>query len=259
MKLHSMKLLTKSKTFRIVLFMVLGIYPLPLISAELSAITILDSMAKVMQPVHSKGKMKQEIITSSNIRREFTFNYFSEFRGKNILIRYIEPQKVKHNAFLIKNNGDDIWVYFPRSNRVRKLASYLKKHKAQGSDFFYEDFSGINEWKSDYNVKKRPSGERKNYLLVLKTKPHSDKSYDSLKIYVNKFNFYPDRIMYYQDKNHLKTLYFQDIQDIQGIPTAMHIRMENHIEESQTSMRILEMDYNVVFDQGFFTKQNLIK
>jgi hypothetical protein len=35
--------------------------------------------------------------------------------------------------------------------------------------------------------------------------------------------------------------------------------MENHLEESQTTMRILEMEYNVVFEQEFFTERNLKK
>jgi hypothetical protein len=66
-------------------------------------------------------------------------------------------------------------------------------------------------------------------------------------------------MLYYQDGVHLKTLNFQDVKKIQGIPTAMSMRMENHAEDSQTTMRILEMEYNVVFEQGFFTERNLKK
>jgi hypothetical protein len=78
-------------------------------------------------------------------------------------------------------------------------------------------------------------------------------------IYVNKLNYYPDRMLYYQDGIHLKTLNFQDVKEIQGIPTAMSMFMENHVEESQTTMRILEMKYDVIFDDGFFTERNLKK
>jgi len=254
-----MKSLKISKTVQAIFYLILGINSTGLFGAELSAKTILDSMTMVMQPNSSQGKMEQEIITSSNIKRVFTFNYFSEDKGKNVLIRYIEPRKVRHNAFLIKNSGEDIWVYFPRTRRVRKLASHAKKQKAQGSDFSYEDFSGSEEWKTNYRVKQRPSGERKNYLLTFNSKMGTETSYDSLKIYVNKLNYYPDRMLYYQDGVQLKTLYFQDVQEIQGIPTAMSMRMENHLENSKTTMRILEMEYNVIFDQGFFTERNLKK
>ena len=66
-------------------------------------------------------------------------------------------------------------------------------------------------------------------------------------------------MLYYQGEILLKTLHFQDVQDIQGIPTAMSMRMENHAEDSQTTMSILEMEYDVVFDEGFFTERNLKK
>ena len=82
-------------------------------AADFSADAILDSMTSVMQPSTSQGKMEQEIITSSRVKRVFVFEYFSADKGANVLIRYIEPRKVRHNAFLIKNSGDDIWVYFP--------------------------------------------------------------------------------------------------------------------------------------------------
>ena len=253
-----MKILRIAKRLRHVVCL-LNFGTIGLIAADISAQNILDSMTMVMQPISSKGKMKQEIITSSNIKRVFTFNYFSEEKGKNVLIRYIEPRKVKHNAFLIKNNGEDIWVYFPRTRRVRKLASHAKKQKAQGSDFSYEDFSGSEEWKRDYRVKQILSGERENYLLTLTPKIDVETSYDTLKIYVNKLNYYPSRILYYQDDMHLKTLHFQDVHDIQEIPTAMSMLMENHVEGSQTIMSILEMEYNVDFDEGFFTERNLKK
>ena len=76
---------------------------------------------------------------------------------------------------------------------------------------------------------------------------------------LNKLNYYPDRILYYQNGDHLKTLNFKDVKEIQGIPTAMSMRMENHVEDSQTTMRILEMKYDVVFDEGFFSERNLKK
>ena len=253
-----MKILrTAKRSWHVICLLSIG--SVRLIAADMSAKSILDSMTLVMQPISSQGQMEQEIITSSDIKRVFTFNYFSEEKGKNVLIRYIEPRKVRHNAFLIKNNGEDIWVYFPRTRRVRKLASHAKKQKAHGSDFSYEDFSGSEEWKTDYRVKQILSSERKNYLLILTPKIDIETSYDSLMIYVDKLNYYPDRMLYYHDGIHLKTLHFQDVQVIQGITTAMSMRMENHVEDSQTTMSILDMKYNVVFDQGFFTERNLKK
>jgi len=230
-----------------------------ILANDFSASAILDSMMSTMQSVSSIGRIEQEIISSGNIKRVFTYEHFSDNYGENVLIRYIKPRKVKNNAFLIKNSGDDIWIYFPRTRRVRKLASHAKKQKAQGSDFSYEDFSRSKKWETDYHVKKVDSGERTTYLLTFTRKKDSDASYESQKIFVDKKNYYPHRIQYFQDGGHLKTLRFSDVINIQGYPTAKSMIMENHIEKSKTQMRILEMDYNVKFEKDFFTERNLKK
>ena len=89
-----MKLYKISKTVQAIFYLILGINSVVLFGADLSAKTILDSMTRVMQPITSQGIMEQEIITSSNRKRVFIFNYFSEEKGKTVLIRYIEPRKV---------------------------------------------------------------------------------------------------------------------------------------------------------------------
>ncbi len=234
-------------------------YGLFLHSQTLSAIAILDSMTAAMQPVSAKGKMEQEIISSKNVKRVFTFEYYSENNGENVLIRYLEPRKVKNNAFLIKNNGEDIWVYFPRTRRVRKLASHAKKQKAQGSDFSYEDFSGSENWKEDYTVSLGESGERETYLLEFHRKEKADVTYNKQKIYVDKRNYYPHQILYYEENSHVKTLEFKEISEIQKYPTAKRMIMKNHAEGSQTEMRVLTMEYNIKFDESFFSERNLKK
>jgi outer membrane lipoprotein-sorting protein len=230
-----------------------------LYSQNMSASAILDSMTAAMQPVSAKGKMEQEIISSKNVKRVFTFEYFSENNGENVLIRYLEPRKVKNNAFLIKNNGEDIWVYFPRTRRVRKLASHAKNQKAQGSDFSYEDFSGSENWKNDYKVNLGDSGERETYLLNFIRKEKADVSYNKQKIFVDKRTYYPHRIFYFEDDEHVKTLEFKEITEIQHYPTAQRMVMKNHAEGSQTEMRILNMEYNVEFEENFFSERNLKK
>ena len=244
------------QVFPITIIVLLNYY---IYANDFSATAILDSMLFAMRPISSVGTIEQEIISSGNIKRVFTFEYFSENKGENVLIRYIEPRKVKNNAFLIKNSGNDIWVYFPRTRRVRKLASHAKKQKAQGSDFSYEDFSGNESLERDYHVNRVESGERETYLLIFTRKENAGVAYERQEIYVDKRNYYPQRIQYFQDDIHVKTLTFKDVVGLQGFPTAQYMIMENHIENSKTQMQILEMKYNVIFEAGFFSERNLKK
>ncbi len=62
------------------------------------------------------------------------------------------------------NNADNIWTYFPRTKRVRKLASHAKKQKVQGGDFTFEDFSSSNIWKMEIQDMAILGGQDKVYL-----------------------------------------------------------------------------------------------
>jgi len=68
------------------------------------------------------------------------------------MMRYIKPTSVKGQTFLMLNDGDDIWTYFPRTRRVRKMASHAKKMKVQGGDFSFDDFSSNETWENDYQT-----------------------------------------------------------------------------------------------------------
>ena len=100
---------------------------------------IVEKMTSVMTQENSKGIMTQTITTSSGKQRTFEFEMFSADEGKKTLMRYVKPAAARGQAFLMLNNADDIWTYFPRTKRVRKLASSSKNQKMQGSDFSFED------------------------------------------------------------------------------------------------------------------------
>ena len=76
---------------------------------------------------------------------------------------------------------------------------------------------------------------------------------------MDKRNYYPQRIQYFQNSEHVKTLTFSDMIELQGYPSAQAMTMANHTEGSQTQMRIIDMKYNVQFEKGFFTERNLKK
>lgn len=222
-----------------------------------TALAILDSMNSILSPTNSQGIMQQIMQTSTGKERILEYEYYSGNKGENVLMRYTKPKKIKGNAFLLKNYSDDIWVYFPRTRRVRKLASHAKNQKVQGSDFTYEDFSGSDEWEDDYDVQLEAENKN-NYTLHFKRKPNSNKQYASMRILIRKTNYYPKSIEYFNDdENHIKTLFFEDIRTIDGYPTAFTMRMQNHVEFSQTIMKVLEISFNISFEKDFFSDKKL--
>jgi outer membrane lipoprotein-sorting protein len=212
---------------------------------------------------HSISQMT--ILTTSGKSRTFVFESWSTGNGEKALMRYMEPSRVKGQATLMLNNADDIWMYFPRTQRVRKLATHAKKQKMEGSDFSYEDMGSGEAFINDFVAKRLDDEEMQGYdcyKLELTRKPDGDVSYSRLIMWVIKENNYPIVIDYYDedDPQRLeKRLTQSDIKIIDGIPTAHKAVMHNKNDNTQTEMEMLEISYKVDVPDDMFTERSLKK
>ncbi len=224
---------------------------------------ILDHLMTVLEPENSRAQMTQIINTTSGGKREFRYDYYATAKGKSILMRYTYPARSRGMATLMLNNAGDIWTYFPRTRRVRKLASSAKHQNFEGSDFTYEDMGSGNAWKNDYATRRLADAtvdDQLCYTLQLTPKPESDVSYGKLEILVRQKDYSPLEIHYFdRDGQHTKALYFKDIRDVEGIPTAFQMVMRNKLENTSTEMGVEEITYAVTYPKGFFTERELRK
>ncbi|NHZ87007.1 MAG: outer membrane lipoprotein-sorting protein, partial [Planctomycetia bacterium] len=90
---------------------------------------IVEKMSEIMTQENSKATITQTITTSSGKKRIFEFEMFTANEGEKTVMRYLKPSAARGQAFLMLNNADDIWTYFPRTKRIRKLASSSKNQK----------------------------------------------------------------------------------------------------------------------------------
>ncbi len=232
---------------------------------ELTGEDIIQKVNDTMNVDTSHAKAKMTIVTTSGSKRTFVQESWSKNKGEKNLVRYLEPRRVKDQAVLMLNNADDIWMFFPRTQRVRKLATHAKKQKMQGSDFSYEDMGSGDAFIEDY-VSKRLEDEKSEgydcYKLELTRKPESDLSYSRLIIWVIKENFVPIAIDYYDDKDpsrRVKRLVQSDIRVIDDIPTAMKSVMFDLNDNTQTELEMLEVKFNIPLDDNMFTERALKK
>ncbi|UCC41897.1 MAG: outer membrane lipoprotein-sorting protein [Candidatus Aminicenantes bacterium] len=234
-------------------------------SQELTGEEIVQKVNEIFSPNSSYGKSKMTIMTTSGQKRTFISESWSKNKGEKNLVRYLEPRRVKGQAVLMLNNADDIWMYFPRTQRVRKLATHAKKQKMQGSDFSYEDMGSGDAFIEDYTPKRLKDEKMEGhdcFTLELTRTPESDISYSRLIMWVIKENFHPIVVDYYdEDDSSLlqKRLVLSDIQIIDNIPTAMKMVMHNKNDNTQTEMELLEVKYNVNLDDSMFTERALKK
>jgi len=235
------------------------------LSQELTADDIIQKVNDQFNTETSYGKSKMTIVTTSGEKRTFIQESWSKGRGEKNLVRYLEPRRVKDQAVLMLNHADDIWMFFPRTQRVRKLATHAKKQKMQGSDFSYEDMGSGDAFINDFTSKRLEDEQKEGnecYKVELTRQADSDSSYSRLVMWVIKENFLPIVIDYYSENDPAyqeKTMLASDFKVIDGIPTAMKVVMQNKNDNTQTEMELLEVKYNLTLDDSMFTERSLKK
>ncbi len=229
---------------------------------QLTGPQIISKVNELMNPQSSKATMTMTITTTSGQQRTFEYLSYSKNYGEKTLMIYEKPSRVRGQKMLMLNHADDIWAYFARTRRVRKLATHAKKQKFEGSDFSYEDLGASDAFINDYSAKLVGEENKQDYdcyRLELTRKPDADVAYPKLVMWVIKENFVPVVIDYYEDNKDRvqKTLRQSDIQVIDGIPTGMNLEMVNHSDQSKTTMQFESVEYNIPLENELFTERGL--
>jgi len=227
---------------------------------ELTGEEIVNKVNKLMNQDTVQAKVKMTIITTSGEERVFIYDSYSKNKGEKNLMRYIEPKRANGQAILMLNYANDIWIYFPRTKRIRKLATNSKSQKMEGSDFSYEDTGASDAFIENFSSKNLGSEKKEGYdcyKIEMLKREGIESGYSRLIMWVIKDSFIPIAIDYYDVENPellLKTLIQYDIKEIDGIPTATKMVMYNKLEDSQTSIEMLEIKYNIELDDSLFTE-----
>lgn len=233
------------------------------IYAQPSAVEIIEKVTDIMSPENTLTRGTQTIITSSGKERTFEFDSWSAGKGEKSLLKYTRPAAIRGQAFLTLNNADDIWTYFPRTKRVRKLASHAKKQKVQGSDFTYEDMGGGDTFTKKFTSTLLGEEEKQGEMcwkLEMVGIASEDPPYPKMILWARKSDFCPVAVDYYNEKDfNSKSLLLNNIQVVEGIPTPMEMIMTDNKERSQTVMRTLEVTYAWTPPDNFFSERTLKK
>lgn len=209
--------------------------------------------------------MKNVMTVTDSSGRERKLAYESRGRDYNekTLICYSAPARIRGQAILMLNNADDIWMYFARTGRVRKLATHAKRNSMEGSDFSFEDIGGGNLFVTDYSSRlegEEPVNGVACYRLRLTRKPGSSSAYATLVMRIRKSDCYPLVIEYFKGAGKTtpdKRLLLSAIVPVQGVPTARRLTMLDLRDRSSTVITVEVVDYKSDIGAGAFTVQAL--
>lgn len=207
---------------------------------------------------HSYSEIRQIITTSGGEERTLSARSWSAEVGDLSLMEYTDPPRVKGDKILMRNGGDNIWYYMKRRDVIRHFSGHTRRQSAMGSDFSYEDLSQ-GTMTEDYRAKM--SGyENLDGVMCVKLKLYpteSGPSYDHLILWAGIDDALTRKIEYYDEDGFLKTLYFSNIQIVEGRKMALKMEMVNERESTRTSMIIDKITFRLKPVDWIFTKEAL--
>ncbi|MDD3655690.1 MAG: outer membrane lipoprotein-sorting protein [Atribacterota bacterium] len=176
----------------------------------------------------------------------------------NILMRFVSPKNVEGVTLLSTENGDKIYVYMPAYQKPRRIAGSSKKENFMGTDFSYEDL-GMDYQSEDYQKELKEETETQYLIEVIPA--DEDISYSKFLLYVNKEQFYVEKVEFYNLEEQLtKTLEIKEVKfDSNNKITPIKIELTNIIDNHKTTMNIKEIEYDLELAGDFFSIRTMQK
>lgn len=243
---------------KIILMAICTLFSYFIFAQDYSVEQILDKVKANENIQSSESKGSQIITTSKGKQRTLEMLSYSKDFGESQLSVYTAPARVAGDKILMLNNGDDIWFYTPKTDRVRHIASSAKKQKVQGSDFSYEDME-LWDYRVDFESKilgsEKVNGSNcyKIELIPTESGPH----YSKMIVWVDKERFVALQYDYYEDEEAIKRLSLENIKQIENHWLPMKFTMKSLTGSGFTVIESSGMKINVELSDEMFTTNYL--
>ncbi len=171
------------------------------------------------------------------------------------LIRFLSPADVKGVGFLVLSDNE-MYLYMPAFKKIRRIASHVKNESFMGTDFSYNDI-GKCQYTNDFTAETKEETE-KEYVLELTPTPKSDVDYAKLIMWVDKANYIPSKIQFYNKKGTLlKVMENEDTEKIDGYWTPRKMIMKNLKTGHKTIMELATVVHDTGLKEDMFSKRML--
>jgi outer membrane lipoprotein-sorting protein len=218
------------------------------------ALTVVKKLDATLAKVSDKTVDVEMTLEDLKTKKTETKKAILMQKGMNMkLFRYTAPKSDSGIATLSLPTGE-IYVYLPMFKKPKKMTNLAESKAFNKSDFSIADMSN--------------SGFAENYTLnLLATEAafytvefipkNKTGEYGKLVMNINKTNFYPDRIEYYDTKMVLEKFAVYHHINVKGIWVADKVTMENVKTKHKTTLKISNFKLNQGLSDSVFTVEKL--
>ena len=219
------------------------------------AVQILKQMDDVMYaPKDQDSKIKLVLIDKNDMEKTREATVLQKGTDKR-LFKFTSPSSQAGISFL--SLPDDImYLYLPAFGKERRIATHIKNQKFAGTDFSYDDMEAKPY--SDKYTPKLLNTEDDIYLLELTPKANIKTDYSKLIVTINKSNYYPTKIEYYDKTGRkIKELNNKEIEKVDGYWVSKEMTMTDLKKNHKTKMIITTVSYDNNLSDDEFTVRKL--
>ncbi|MDT8273961.1 MAG: outer membrane lipoprotein-sorting protein [Desulfomonilia bacterium] len=170
------------------------------------------------------------------------------------LLKFTSPAELRNLGFLSLAD-DQMYLYLPAFDRVRRIASTARKESFAGSDLSNDDLS-TGKYTHHYDARITQETETV-YVLDLDRKAGSDRIYERVRAWVDKERFTVSKMELYEDTDKLWKTSEMVHEQIQGYWTPVQITMKDVTKDHTTIMKITEIVYDTDLDDSVFSTRYL--
>jgi len=170
------------------------------------------------------------------------------------LMKFLSPADIKDLGLLVLGE-DQIYLYLPEFQRVRRIASHNKKESFVGSDFSYDDL-GTSGFSAFFSPKLK-SEDEKVWVLELLRKPGAKKQYSKIIMTVDKATGLPVRLELYDDSGELFKVETQENSRVGKYWIPIKFAMENVKAKTITTMELKNVKVDQKLSDEIFAERNL--
>lgn len=191
-------------------------------------------------------------------RRPRTYKMVTYGRGETeAAIEYVLPEREKGTKML--KQGDQLWLYLPRSERVQKISGHMMRQGMMGSDVSYEDLMSSDSFEEEYAAEvtgSEPVDGRACWKLVATAKDDTV-TYPRRIMWIDAETLMPlKQELFALSGMKMKTWTMSDIRPVEGRQVAFKMVITDELKQgSSTTMTIDEVTFGVKLEDEVFSRR----
>ena len=216
------------------------------------AAAILEKMDKVMYASKDMTGTNTIVLIDKNGRKESREAYIKQKGTDKRIMRFTAPASQAGISVLALPN-DVMYLYLPAFGKERRISASVKNQNFAGTDFSYDDME--SKLYSEKYTPKIIKTEGNVFILELIPKGRSD--YSKIVVHINKINYYPELMEYYDRGNTKIKLAKYTFKKVGNYWNATEIEMTNLKKNHTTRMQMSNVKYDTGLSDDEFTVRKL--